>query len=99
MTTILRWATPAPRYDVTIETLIVAGVLAVGTILTTTRKGVTLYAVVGHGGLYVNRQWYAHPSTPIEKHARISSNGWNDWKLPDGRTTLGDLREQYRREG
>jgi hypothetical protein len=93
-TGILRWETP--RHCTTLDDLIQAGLLLVGTILTCRRNGRVARAVVVFDGLYVEG-WglYRHPS-PAAKDATGagSSNGWADWRLPDNRP-LDDLREQY----
>ena len=69
-------------------------------VLTATRDGVTLQACVVLDGLNVKGTWkvYGYPSTAITDNTTLTAaSGWDDWKLPDGRTTLADLREIYRR--
>jgi len=93
--TIIRWQ--APRHVVTLADLIRVGLLPLGTLLTCTRNGGRRgLAVVVPGGLCVEGHGHYTDPSPAVRAATgaVSSNGWTDWKLPDGRP-LDALRQQY----
>ncbi len=90
-----RWEAPTPDLAELIRTT----PWLLGTVLTATYNGTTVRAVVVFDGLYVEGHgFHPRPTPALDAATGGHANGWNYWTLPDGRTTLADLREQYRND-
>lgn len=78
-------------YSTTLASLIEAGTLPVGTVLTNAKKDLKAEVVEGGKLRIANGEEYDSPSTAATKSGVGSVNGWEFWKLEDGKS-LGSLR-------
>lgn len=79
----------------TVEGLIWAGLLEIGTVLTLTYRGKDHQAKVSaNGQLEYAGRFFDDPSPAcVKATGQISCNGWTSWKTPGG-DTLDDLRRK-----
>jgi len=91
-----------PRSSPELLALIASGALEIGTVLQHQhRKGSAVTALVVEGGIRIGERVMASPTEAARSITGSAINGWDWWRLPDGRalSSVRTAQPKTRRPG